>query len=151
MTALRTSAPIAATYYSAPSQHLPLDNATATARQSSEGVEVWTASQAPGLARAAAAKAAGVAVDEVTLYPMPAGSPSGSAFECPAIPIAIALARSLKRPVQVTLSHRSAQNYLALAPGAMARMSAVADAGGIPAAWAMRVATADGMGGRSHA
>ena len=138
--------PITATYYAAPSQHLALDSVTATARLAGGGVEVWAATQAPGFARATAAKAAGVPVDAVTLYPMPAASPSGSALECPAIPIAIALARSLQRPVQVTLPHHSAQNHLPLAPGAIARMSAVADASGIPAALAMRVATADGMG-----
>jgi len=138
--------PIAATYYAAPSQHLPLDSVTATARRAGGGVEVWAATQAPGFARAAASEAAGVPADAVRLYPMPAGSPSGSALECPAIPIAIALSRSLKRPVQVTLPDHSAQNHLPLAPGAMAQMSAVADANGIPAALAMRIATADGMG-----
>ncbi len=137
---------ITATYYAAPSQHIPLDSLTATARLAGGGVEVWAATQAPEFARAAASEASGVQADAVRLYPMPAGSPAGSALECPAIPIAIALARSLKRPVQVTLPHHSAQNHSPLAPGAMARMSAVADVNGIPAALAMRVATADGMG-----
>jgi isoquinoline 1-oxidoreductase beta subunit len=138
--------PIAATYYVAPSQHLPLEASSASARLSDGGVEVWAATQAPGFARAAASSAAGVAAQSVRLFPMPVGSPSGSALEAPEIAIAIALAGSIKRPVQVTLPHHSAQNHLPLAPGAIARLSAVADAGGIPAAWAMRVATADGMG-----
>lgn len=138
--------PVEATYYAAPSQHLPLESVIATARMSGATLEVWAATQAPGFARAAAAEAAGLPSDSVTLYPMPAGSPSGSALEAAAIPIAVALARSLKRPVQVTLPHHAAQNHLPLAPGAMARMSALADASGIPAAWAMRIATADAMG-----
>lgn len=138
--------PISATYFAAPSQHLALDTVTATARLSGGGVEVWAATQAPGLARAGASDAAGIPAGDVRLYPMPVGSPSGSALECPAVPIAIALARSLKRPVQVTIPHHSAQNHVPVAPGAMARLSAVADAGGLPAALTMRIATADGMG-----
>ena len=144
--ATRGARPHSATYYAGPSQHLALESITATARLSGGTLELWAPTQAPGFARAAAAEAAGLAGDKVTLYPMPAASPSGSALEDAAIPIAIALARALKRPVQVTLPHHQAQNHLPLAPGAMARMSALADAGGIPAAWSMRVATADGMG-----
>lgn len=142
----RGKKPHNATYYAAPSQHFALESLTATARLSGGTLELWAPAQAPGFARVLAAEAAGLAVDKVTLYPMPAGSPSGSALEDAAIPIAIALARALKRPVQVTLPHSQAQNHLPLAPGAMAKMSALADAAGITGAWSMRVATADGLG-----
>jgi isoquinoline 1-oxidoreductase beta subunit len=46
----------------------------------------------------------------------------------------------------VTLSQAQGQNHDRLAPGALARMTALPGAGGITAAWAMRVATADGLG-----
>ena len=52
----------------------------------------------------------------------------------------------LKRPVQVVLSQASSQNQDRVAPGALARMTALPGAGGITAAWSMRVATADGLG-----
>jgi isoquinoline 1-oxidoreductase beta subunit len=45
----------------------------------------------------------------------------------------------------VVLSHPASQNHDRLAPGALARMTALPGAGGITAAWAMRVATADGV------
>ena len=67
-------------------------------------------------------------------------------MEPDAVPIAVELARELKRPVQVVVSQSSSQNHDRVAPGALARMTALPGAGGITAAWAMRVATADGLG-----
>jgi len=52
----------------------------------------------------------------------------------------------LGRPVQVSLSQSASQNNDPVSPGAMARMTALPGAGGITAAWAMKVATADGLG-----
>jgi isoquinoline 1-oxidoreductase beta subunit len=48
--------------------------------------------------------------------------------------------------VQVVLSQSSSQNQDRAAPGALARMAALPGAGGITAAWAMTVATANGLG-----
>jgi isoquinoline 1-oxidoreductase beta subunit len=138
--------PVTATYYTAPSQHLALEAPSATARFDGGSLEVWTSTQAPEIARREASEAAGIAIEKVTLYPMPVGSPSGSAFEAPLIAIAVALARATGRPVQVILPHSRAQAQLPLAPGAMARISAIADAGGIPRGLAIRVATSDGLG-----
>jgi isoquinoline 1-oxidoreductase beta subunit len=77
---------------------------------------------------------------------MPVGAPAGRAMEPDAAPIAIELARELKRPVQLLLSQSAGQNHDRVSPGALARMTALPGAGGITAAWAMRVATADGLG-----
>jgi isoquinoline 1-oxidoreductase beta subunit len=132
---VRGSRPLAATYYVAPSQHLGLEPLSAVARVNGGDVEVWAATQAPGLLP-----------EDRALYPLPAGEPAGRAMEADAVPIAVELARQLKRPVQVLLSQSSSQNHDRLAPGALARMTALPGAGGITAAWAMRVATADGLG-----
>ena len=99
-------------------------------------LEVWAPTQAPGFARAPAG----------ALYPMPVGEPAGRALEADAVPIAVELARELKRPVQVTLSQSEGQKHDRAAPGALARMTALPGEGGITAAWQMRVATADGLG-----
>jgi len=48
--------------------------------------------------------------------------------------------------VQVVLSQSAGQNHDRVGPGALARMTALPGAGGITAAWAMRVATSDGLG-----
>jgi isoquinoline 1-oxidoreductase beta subunit len=133
--ATRGSRPLAATYYVAPSLHLGLEAVTATARTGGAVTEIWAATQAPGLP-----------AREATLYPMPVGEPGGRALEADAVPIAVELANVLKRPVQVVLPHPAGQNHDRVAPGALARMTALPGAGGITAAWAMRVATADGLG-----
>ena len=67
----------AATYRVAPALHDGLEPLTATARFSGGRLEVWAPVQAYDAAVAIAAKAAGVGIDAVTLYPMPVGDPSG--------------------------------------------------------------------------
>jgi isoquinoline 1-oxidoreductase beta subunit len=133
--AVRGSRPLAATYYAAPSQHLQLEPVSATAHVTEAGVELWAATQAPQRSPAFSA-----------LYPMPPGGPAGRAMELDAAPIAIELARAVRRPVQAILSQSSSQNHDCLSPGALARMTALPGAGGITAALAMKVATADGLG-----
>ena len=142
--AIEGSRPLGAIYYAAPAQHLGLEPLTATARMADGRVELWAATQAPELARAAAAEAGGGA--EVMLYPMPAGDSGGRALEADAIPLAVRLARRLGRPVQLTLPPGASRNHGRLAPPALARMYALPGPGGIPAAWRMRLATADGFG-----
>jgi isoquinoline 1-oxidoreductase subunit beta len=132
---VRGSRPLAATYYVAPSQHFGLEPLSAVARVNGGDVEIWAATQAPGFL-----------AEDRALYPLPPGEPAGRAMEADAVPIAIELARQLKRPVQVLLSQSSSQSHDRVAPGAIARMTALPGAGGITAAWAMRVATADGLG-----
>jgi isoquinoline 1-oxidoreductase beta subunit len=132
---VRGSRPLAATYYAAPSQHLGIEPVSATARIRDGEVELWAATQAPRLGHAYGA-----------LYPMPAGEPAGRTMESDAAPIAIELARAIGRPVQVVLSQSSSQNQDRVSPGALARLTALPGAGGITAAWAMKVATADGLG-----
>jgi isoquinoline 1-oxidoreductase subunit beta len=135
---VKGSRPLAATYYVAPSQHLGLEPVSATARPSGGSVEVWAATQAPGFGRSVPGNA--------VLYPMPVGEPAGRALEPDAAPIAVELAREIKRPIQVTLSHSASQNHDRVSPGAIARMTALPAAGGLTAAWQMRIATADGLG-----
>ena len=142
---VKGSRPLAATYFVAPSQHLVLEPLTATARFDGGHLEVWAPTQAPGLARETAAKAADIGVSEVTLYPMPVGEPAGRSLEPDAIPFAVELARQLKRPVQVTLSQSASQNHERVSSGGLARMTALPGQGGITAAWKMEVAAVDGM------
>jgi isoquinoline 1-oxidoreductase beta subunit len=143
---IRGSRPLAATYFVAPGQHLGLEPISATARFDANRLEIWAPTQAPGLARDAAALAARIPSSDVTLYPMPVGEPAGRAFESDAIVYAIELARELKHPVQVTLSQSSSQNRDLVSSGALARMMALPGEGGITAAWKMEVATINGMG-----
>lgn len=133
--AVKGSRALAATYYAAPSQHLGLEPLTATARVSGGKTELWAPSLAPGFGK-----------QEATLFPLPPGEPAGRAMEPDLGGIAMALAKSTGRPVQLTLPQSASQNHDRVAPGALARMTALPGAGGITNAWAMRVATADGLG-----
>jgi isoquinoline 1-oxidoreductase subunit beta len=133
--AVHGSRPLAATYYAAPSQHLGLEPTSAVARVADGETELWAASQALGFGQ-----------DHGALYPMPTGEPAGRAMEPDAAPIAIELARALGRPVQVILSQSASQNHDRVSPGALARLTALPGAGGITQAWAIKVATADGLG-----
>jgi isoquinoline 1-oxidoreductase beta subunit len=126
---------LAATYYVAPSQHLGIEPLSATARVRGDVIELWAAAQAPRFGHA-----------EPALYPMSAGEPAGRAMEPDAGPIAIELARAVGRPVHVSLSQSVSQNQDRLAPGALARMTALPGDAGITAALAMKVVTADGLG-----
>jgi isoquinoline 1-oxidoreductase beta subunit len=141
---VRGSRVLAATYYVAPSQHLGLEPLSATARLNGDHCEVWAATQAPDVARARAEKAAGGG--RVSLYPMPVGEPAGRALEADAVPLAVRLARATGRPVQLSLSQSASQNHDHPSGGALGQMTALPGAGGVTAAWKMRVAAADGLG-----
>jgi isoquinoline 1-oxidoreductase beta subunit len=134
-TAVSGSRPLTATYFVAPSQHLGLEPEGSTGRLGADGPELWAAELAPGFAKS-----------NVTLYPMNPGEPAGTAMESATAPIALELARILGRPVQVMLSQSANQNHDRVGPGARARMTALPGAGGITAAWAMKVATTGGLG-----
>ena len=134
---------LTALYNVAPAMHLGLEPMTATARINGDRVEVWAPAQAPELARALASRAAG---KPVTFYPMPVGDGGGRAIEPDMIPVAIALAAKLKRPVQVNLTPSASQNQDRPSPPALARMYGLFGTGGIPAAWKMRLVTASGLG-----
>ena len=133
--AVAGSRPISATYYAAPSQHLGLEPLSAIARVGAGGAELWVPTLAPGFG-----------AQECRLYPMPSGEPAGRAMTAELGPIALALAKVTGRPVQVALSQSASQNHDRASPGALAQMSALPGGGGITAAWAVRVATADGLG-----
>ncbi|MEL7198230.1 MAG: molybdopterin cofactor-binding domain-containing protein [Pseudomonadota bacterium] len=101
---------IARRYEIEPAHAAPLETASAVARFADGRLDLWMASQAPEQARAAAAKAIGIAVEDVALYPMPAGGSFDSRLEHDhAIEIAL-IARELSkdrpRAVQLTWPRR---------------------------------------------
>ena len=137
--------PLAATYGIAPTSHLSLEPASVTARFAGDRLEMWVATIAPDLARAAAAKASGMSEGRVTLYPMPIGDGGGGAVASEAIDVAIAVARAVKAPVALTMNAATSQNHGALRPPLAARISALGDAAGGLASWHGRFAGAAGL------
>ena len=142
--ALGKARPLSADYAVAPALHLDLEPLTATARFTGDRLEVWAPTQAPELARRAAAEAGDVPLRETTLYPMPVGGQGGRALEADAIAIAVALAREVQRPVQVVSPRAQHVRQDNPRPPLIARLSALPRAAGGIAAWNLRVAGADG-------
>jgi len=119
--------PLVRRYDIAPAVHGTIETASASARLADGRLELWIASQAPQQAREAAAKAIGLSIADVVLYPMPAGGSFDRRLEhdhaIEAALIAREAAESLGRPVQLTWSRW--QEQLALHP----RMPAAAALG----------------------
>ncbi|MEO7828045.1 MAG: molybdopterin cofactor-binding domain-containing protein, partial [Allosphingosinicella sp.] len=79
-------------YSAGPAASAPLETLTATARLAGGELEIWAPTQAPGLARAAAARVAGLDEARVTLYPTLIGGGYGRKLETRAIEQAAMLA-----------------------------------------------------------
>ncbi|HEY0147506.1 MAG TPA: molybdopterin cofactor-binding domain-containing protein [Allosphingosinicella sp.] len=134
---------IRATYHAAPMANAPLETLTATARFSGDQLEVWAPVQAPGLAREAAARVAGLSLGQVTLYPMLVGGGYGRKIEVAAIEQAVVLARQARRPVQVVWSRKEETIHDTLRPAARGELTARMAEGGVLLGWQARIAAAD--------
>ena len=141
----RGATPLAATYYIAATPHHSLDAPAAVARFASDRLEVWAGTQVPDLARAAAAAAGGIAETNVTIYPMPVGDGSGSAFDLEAIGIAVELARRAGRPVSLAFPPATAQNRDAVRPPMLARLAALPAPDGTLRSWSARIVGMAGL------
>jgi isoquinoline 1-oxidoreductase beta subunit len=140
--ALQEGGLIKSSYSVAPAPSAPLETLTATARLALGHLEVWAPTQAPGLARAAAARAAGMSESDVTLYPMLIGGGYGRKMETQAIAQAAAMAVKLGKPVQLAYSRLEETLQDGLRAPAAGEISARVEAGMI-AAWQVRIAAPD--------
>ncbi len=129
-----TSPSLTARYDIAPALHNCLETASATASYADGRLELWMASQAPEAARAAAAKAIGLGVRDVVLYPMPAGGSFDARLEKQhAIEVA-QIAYEIGLPVQLTWPREEEAKVLPPRTPAAIQMSARIDReGGITA------------------
>lgn len=118
----------------------PMETLTATARLTGDRLEVWAPTQAPTLARQAAARAAGVGEGQVTLYPTIVGGGYGRKLEMAAIEQAAIMAVRVKRPVQLTWSRIEETMHDSFRPPARASLVARLGQGGTIAAWRARIA-----------
>jgi isoquinoline 1-oxidoreductase beta subunit len=137
--------PLAATYFAAPAPHLSLELPAAVARFTAGRLELWAASLAPQRAREAAARAAGIAEELVSFYPMNPGDNEGAALATDAIEIAVVLAREAKRAVALTIPAATAHNHDRVRAPMLARVSALANPAGGLDSWRVRVAGSPGL------
>lgn len=141
-----TGAGPSAVYHVGLAPSAPPETLTATARVSGDRLEVWAPTQAPGLARAAAARAIGFADSQVTLYPMLfVGGGYGRKLEMDAITQAASMAQQLGRPVQLAWSRLQDIQHDRPRPAAAARLDARFGQAGTIAAWRARIAAPAAM------
>lgn len=127
-------------YRIAPALHAPLETASATARISDDKIELWIASQAPQATRKAVADALGRSLDQVVLYPAPAGGSFDARLDTPHAVEAAIIAREVGKPVQLTWSRwQEAVRDLPRAPAQAALVAKTAQDGSL-AALKVRVA-----------
>lgn len=131
---------ISAIYSAGVAPNAPLETLTATARWTGNRLEVWAPTQAPGFARAAAARAGGVAEGQVTIYPMLIGGGYGRKLETTAIEQAVHMAKQMKRPVQLVWSRTEETLQDSFRPPASAVLRATVAEGGRIAGWHVRIA-----------
>ena len=119
-------------WYQAPYlAHAPMEPMNCTARVSADGVEVWAPTQVPSFARAAAAEAAGVAENRVTLHVTLLGGGFGRRLETDVIVQAVRVAqRSGGRPVKLVWSREEDMTHDFYRPAHVARLEAAIDATG---------------------
>jgi len=131
---------IRATYSIGPSPSAPMETLCATARLIGDQMEIWAPVQAPGLARAAAARATGLGEGQITIHPTLIGSGYGRKLETEAVEQAAILAQRLGKPVQLSWPRVEDIQKDYPRPPARAAMTARFGNGATLAAWHAKIA-----------
>lgn len=131
---------VTADYHVGLAAHAAIETMTATAHYRDGRLELWLPTQAPGLARSAAAAAIGLAEDAVLVHPMLIGGSFGANLETQCAAQAAVLAHSLKRPVQLVWSRSEDLLHDRYRPPAAARMAARLGGNGQILGWLAKIA-----------
>ena len=121
--------------------HAAIETPSACAMFRDGRLELWLATQAPGLARAAAARVAGIAEAAVTVHPLMLGGSFGEGLDTRVAEQAAVLAVKLRRPVSVVWSRGEAYRQDLVRAPVAARMTARLAANGGIAAWRAQIAS----------
>ena len=140
-TAFRGASVLTQTYRASIGAHAPIETATATAWLRGGTLEIWTATQVPGLAADAVARALDIDAAKVVVHPMMVGGSFGARYEVDIVGVAALLAQKLKRPVQLTRSRTEETRRDAFRAPAVARMAARVAPDGRIAAWYAQIAS----------
>ena len=130
-----------ADYRTAPGVPAAIEPVAATATYEHGKLVLWMATQAPGLARAAAARAIGLSADAVVLHPMMAGGSFGAGLEVRVAEQAAVLAQAFGRPVQLTWSRAESLMHTPVRAPALGRMTARLGPSGTVTGWHAAIAT----------
>jgi isoquinoline 1-oxidoreductase beta subunit len=137
---VRGGLPLQVRYEVAPALHATIETAAAAAWLHDGKLELWAGTQAPEATREAAARAAGLDVGKVVLYPLGIGGSFDRRLECGHAVEAATIARAIGKPVQLVWSRR--EEFRAGLPRApvVAVMAGRPDTEGAIAAWRARIA-----------
>ena len=127
-------------YTVAPALHAPIETRSATAQFAGGRLTLWLASQAPETARQAAARAIGIATDDVTLIPMQAGGSFGRNLDSLIAEQVAVLAKQAERPVQLIWSRPEDFMRDMVRPPALARLTGTIDVAGRIQGMAVKIA-----------
>ncbi|HXH15294.1 MAG TPA: molybdopterin cofactor-binding domain-containing protein [Sphingomonas sp.] len=131
---------VTATYRAGLGLHAAIETRSATASFSNGRLELWLATQAPGLARAAAARAAGLSETAVVVHPMLVGGSFGAALEHDVAEQAAILAVKLRRPVSLVWSRGEDSLHDHYRARAVAKMAARLAPNGAIMGWSATIA-----------
>ena len=134
-----------ADYSVAAAVHAPIETRSATAAYDNGRLQLWIASQAPEAARAAAAKAIGIGIDDVVLYPVFAGGSFDRNFDNLIAAQVAVIAKDVERPVQLTWSRPEDFIRDHVRSPALGRMTGAINRNGQVVGLAVRVAAASAM------
>ncbi len=134
-----------ADYSVAAAVHAPIETRSATAAYDNGRLQLWMASQAPETARAAAAKAIGIGLDDVILYPVFAGGSFDRNFDNLIAAQVALIAKEVGRPVQLTWSRPEDFIRDQMRGPALARINGAINRNGQVVGLTMKVAAASTM------
>lgn len=131
--------PLQVRYEVAPALHATIETAAATAWLRDGRMELWVGTQAPQAVREAVARATGLAVDHVVLYPLAIGGSFDRRLEFGHAIEAAVIAQAIGKPVQLTWARR--EEFRAGLPRSpvVAVLSGRADVEGGLAGWRSRI------------
>ena len=126
--------------------HAAVEPLSATATLVDGKLQLWIATQLPGFARDAAARAIGIDPEDVTIHPMLVGGSFGRKYEVEIAGQVAILALKIKRPVQLTWSRAEDLMHEPFRPAARARMTARLGRAGHIDGWLAQIAAPNGLG-----
>lgn len=112
--------------------HATMEPLNATVSVTADKCEVWTGTQVPARAAAAAARITGLSEDKVTVHNQYVGGGFGRRLETDSVEQAVALAKQVAYPLKVVWSREEDIRHDRVRPMYHDRISAVVNADGMP-------------------
>lgn len=120
--------------------HATMEPMNCTAQLKDGRCEVWAPNQAPSLVRLAAARAAGLDSEQVTVHTTYLGGGFGRRVETDYVTQAVSIAKAVAgKPVQLLWSREEDMQHDMYRPAAIAKFRGGLDAAGKPLAWWNRI------------